>query len=60
MKNQLTANIAVSHIDTQVREEFNELYGLMNGMELMDMDRIIYPVCTLCRDHERAGFLESI
>ena len=60
MKNQLTANMAVSHIDTQVREEFNELYGLMNGMELMDMDRIIYPVCTLCRDHERAGFLEGI
>jgi hypothetical protein len=24
------------------------------------MDKIIYPVCKLCRDHERAGFIEGI
>jgi hypothetical protein len=32
----------------------------MNGMSLQEMDRIIYPVCQLCRDHEHAGFVEGI
>ena len=44
----------------QIKEDFNELYRLMNGMELREMDRIIYPVCRLCRDHERSGFVEGI
>jgi len=46
--------------DARVKEDFNELYRLMNGMELREMDKIIYPVCKLCRDHERSGFLEGI
>ena len=46
--------------DAQVKEDFNELYRLMNGMELREMDKIIYPVCKLCRDHERTGFVEGI
>ena len=46
--------------DEQIKEDFNELYRLMNGMELREMDRIIYPVCKLCRDHERSGFIEGI
>lgn len=32
----------------------------MNGMSLREMDKIIYPVCRLCRDHERSGFVEGI
>ena len=44
----------------QIKEDFNELYGLMNGMPLRDMDKIIYPVCTLCRDHERSGFIHGV
>ena len=44
----------------QVRTDFNELYQQMNGMPLREMDKIIYPVCKLCRDHERAGFVEGI
>lgn len=44
----------------QIRAGFNELYQQMNGMELREIDRIIYPVCKLCRDHERAGFVEGI
>lgn len=44
----------------QIRADFNELYQQMNGMELRDMDKIIYPVCKLCRDHERSGFIEGI
>lgn len=45
--------------DDQIKADFNALYQAMNGMELKEMDRIIYPVCTLCRDHERAGFVEG-
>ena len=44
----------------QIKADFNELYQQMNGMPLREMDKIIYPVCKLCRDHERAGFLEGI
>ena len=46
--------------DDQIKADFNALYQAMNGMELKEMDRIIDPVCTLCRDHERAGFVEGI
>ena len=27
---------------------------------LREMDKIIYPVCTLCRDHQRSGFVEGV
>lgn len=46
--------------DEQIRADFNALYQAMNGMSLQEMDNIIYPVCTLCRDHERAGFVAGI
>ena len=46
--------------DGTIWEDFNELYRLMNGMELREMDKIIYPVCTLCRDHQRSGFVDGI
>lgn len=32
----------------------------MNGMTLKEIDRVIYPVCTLCRGHEKAGFVEGL
>ena len=44
----------------QIRADFNDLYQQMNGMPLREMDKIIYPVCKLCRDHEKAGFTEGI
>lgn len=44
----------------QIKVDFHELYQKMNGMPLREMDKIIYPVCALCRDHERAGFVEGI
>ena len=31
----------------------------MNGKPLQEIDEIIYAVCTLCRDHEKAGFVEG-
>ena len=43
-----------------IREDFNDLYTAMNGKTLQEMDQIIYPVCTLCRDHEKTGFQEGI
>ena len=46
--------------DEQIKADFNALYQAMNGMSLQEMDRIIYPVCTLCRDHERSGFVAGI
>ena len=44
----------------QIKADFHELYQQMNGMSLQEIDRIIYPVCRLCRDHERAGFVEGV
>ena len=44
----------------QIKADFEELYRQMNGMPLREMDRIVYPVCRLCRDHERSGFIEGI
>ena len=46
--------------DKQIKADFHNLYQQMNGMPLREMDRIIYPVCKLCRDHERAGFIEGV
>lgn len=44
----------------EIKADFNALYQAMNGMPLREMDKVIYPVCKLCRDHEQAGFIEGI
>lgn len=46
--------------DEQIKEDFGELYRLLNGMSLQEMDGIINPVCALCRDHERNGFVHGV
>ena len=46
--------------DEQIRADFRELYAQMNGMTIKEMDTIIYPVCSLCRDHQRSGFVEGV
>ena len=46
--------------DDKVKQDFHELYELMNGMPLREMDQIVYPVCTLCRDHDRSGFIHRV
>lgn len=46
--------------DPQIKSDFEALYRLMNGMPLREMDKIIYPVCTLCRHHEKSGFIEGV
>jgi hypothetical protein len=44
----------------QIRDAFSSLYNRMNGKSLREMDEIIHPVCTLCREHERSGFIDGI
>ena len=46
--------------DAQIKADIEELYRLMNGIPLREMDKIVYPVCTLCRGHEKAGFVEGV
>ena len=46
--------------DDKIKQDFHELYELMNGMPLREMDQIVYPVCTLCRDHECSGFIHGV
>ena len=43
-----------------IKADFEELYQLMNGKSLQEIDEIIYADCTLSRDHERAGFVEGV
>ena len=42
--------------DTAIKQAFSDLYKSLIGMALPEMDQILYPICTLCRTHERAGF----
>ena len=46
--------------NAEIKADFEKLYQLMNGKPLQEIDEIIYTVCTLCRDHERAGFVEGV
>ncbi len=43
-----------------IKRDFAELYRVMNGKQLWQKDEIIYPVCALCRDHEKAGFVAGV
>ena len=43
-----------------IKADFEKLYQLMNGKPLQEIDEIIYAVCTLCRDHEKVGFVEGV
>ena len=51
----------LNSMDTdQIRADFEALYQAMNGMTLNEMDAVINPVCSLCRHHECAGFIEGV
>ena len=43
-----------------IKAGFEELYRLMNGKPLREIDEIIYVVCSLCRNHEKSGFIEGV
>lgn len=44
----------------EIKADFERLYEIINGKPLKEIDEIIYAVCTLCRDHEKAGFIEGV
>ena len=46
--------------NAEIKADFEELYRRMNGKSLQEIDEIIYAVCTLCRDHEKAAFIEGV
>ena len=50
-----------NNTDTDVvKAAFEDLYLQMHGMPIREMDRIIDVVRTLCREHEKAGFVEGV
>ena len=50
-----------NRMDTEeIKAGFEELYRKMTGMPLRDMDEIIYTACSLCREHEKSGFIEGV
>ena len=55
-----TYNESSGFDNAAIRADFEELYRLMNGKTLREIDEIIYAVCTLRRDHEKAGFFVGI
>ena len=55
-----TYNESSGFDNAAIKADFEELYRLMNGKPLKEIDEIIYAVCTLCRDHEKSGFIEGI
>lgn len=46
--------------NVEIKTAFESLYQQMHGMSLREMDRITDVVCTLCREHKKAGFTEGI
>lgn len=43
-----------------VKAAFEELYCKMHGIPLREMDRIVDTVCSLCWEHEKAGFIDGV
>ena len=44
----------------QIKDGFTELYRHMKDVAIPDMDGVIDTVCSLCWEHEKAGFVEGI
>ena len=44
----------------QIRDGFAELYQHMTDVTIPDMNGVIDTVCTLCWEHEKAGFVEGV
>ena len=42
------------------KSAFEDLYQRMHGVPLREMDRIVDAVCSLCREHAKAGFVEGV
>lgn len=46
--------------NAEIKKDFEEIYRLMNGKSLKEIDALIYPICKLCRDHQKSGFAEGV
>ena len=44
----------------EIKSAFTKLYEKMHGMPLVEMDRIIDVICTLCYAHQRSGFIAGV
>ena len=53
-------NESIGFDNAAIKADFEELYRLINGKSLKEIDEIIYAVCTLCRDYEKASFIEGV
>ena len=50
-----------NRFDTEeIREGFAKLYQELDGMSLRQLDRVIDTACSLCRNHQMAGFVEGV
>ena len=43
-----------------IKSNVEELYRLMNGKSLKEIDEILYTVCGLHGDYEKEGFIEGV
>ena len=53
-------SIPVTNPNAAIKTDFEKLYRLINGKPLKEIDEIICAICTLCSNHEKAGFIEGI
>ena len=44
----------------QIKDGLTELYRHMKDIPIPDMNGVIDIVCSLCREHEKAGFAEGV
>ena len=44
----------------QIKNGFAELYSHIKHLPLSDVDGVIDIVCSLCGEHEKAGFVEGV
>lgn len=51
----------LNNFDSQeAKELFHNIYEQLNHKPLRELDEIMDPVCTLCREYEKAGFTEGV
>lgn len=51
----------LNNFDSQeAKELFHNIYEQLNHKPLREIDEIMDPVCTLCREYEKAGFTEGV
>ena len=43
-----------------VQQAFKKLYNLLDHVKDVDTEEIVNAVCDLCREHEKAGFINGI